>query len=72
MGTDKAAEMISTAIHDMVDAVDGVSRGLKWLGNGDAATHLGALEAHGMQIEKAGQLIADAISELAEAIREHR
>ena len=41
----------------------------KWLGNGDAATPMGALEAHGMAIKEAGGEIASALRDLADAIR---
>jgi len=56
---------------EFIDKVKDVACALKWLGNGDAVTNLGAIEAHGMQVEKAGQAIADAISDLADAIRDH-
>ncbi len=55
---------------EFIDKVEDIGCALKWLGNGDAATNLGAIEAHGIQIEKAGQAIADAISDLADAIRD--
>lgn len=60
------------AIFDLTDAVEDIASALRRLGNADAATSFGAIEAHGMQVEKAGRAIADAITELAEAIREHR
>lgn len=66
---------------NVVDALDGIGRairhGLKWLGTGDAATPMGAIEAHGsMVIEAAEKVeaglesIARALDGLAEAIRE--
>jgi hypothetical protein len=59
---------------NIVDALDsiarGISVGLKFLGNGDAATPMGAIEAHGAVIEKAGERIAQALDNVADAIRE--
>ena len=60
---------------NVVDAIDSVSQairyGLKQLGNADAATPMGALEAHGFAIKEAGEQIALAIRDLADAVREH-
>ena len=55
-----AANMIRGAIRDAA----------KELGNGDASTRMGALEAHGLAIKEAAREIADAIRELADAVRE--
>jgi phosphoribosylpyrophosphate synthetase len=56
-----------------------IAKALRLLGNADAATPLGALEAHGMAVEKAGERIgnglesiAEALADLAAAIREQR
>ena len=56
-----------------------IHHGLKYLGNGDAQTHLGAIEAHGMCIKELATSASDiasaigdvalAISELADVIR---
>jgi hypothetical protein len=43
---------------------------IKLLGNADAATHLGGLEAHGMAVIEAAEKISGAIHDLAEAVRE--
>ncbi len=43
----------------------------KWLGNGDAATPMGALEAHGKAVLDAADRIAGALSDVADAIRKH-
>lgn len=51
---------------------DDIRKGLRLLGNADAATPLGALEAHGKCILDASENIADAIRELAEAIRDSK
>jgi hypothetical protein len=54
------------------DSLQGVVRALRDLGNGDAATHMGAIEAHGLAVKEGAAEIASAIRELAEAIRESR
>jgi hypothetical protein len=59
---------------NLVDALkdigDGIRYAGKWLGNGEAATPMGALEAHGKAILDASENIASAIRGLAEAIQE--
>ena len=44
--------------------------GLRDLGNGNAASPMGAIEAHGVAIREAASTIADAIMDLANAIRD--
>ena len=56
----------------ITDALDGIADALKWLGNGDASTPMGAIEAHGKAILDAADKIAASIDNLADAIREHR
>jgi hypothetical protein len=46
-----------------------IDRAARHLGNGDATEHMGALEAHGKAILDASEKIADAIHDLAEAVR---
>lgn len=61
----------------IVDAIaklgDDISHGLKWLGNADAATPMGALEAHGKAIADGAETLASAITgaadEIASALR---
>lgn len=59
---------------NLVDAIvkiaDSIRYGLKWLGTGDAATCMGAIECHAKAVLDAGNVIACAIGELADAIRE--
>lgn len=45
-------------------------RAVNQLGNADAGTPMGALEAHGAAIMGAANTIADALHDVAEAIRE--
>jgi hypothetical protein len=93
--TDHLAEtlqnvLVSPNVHDLngepanlVDVINTLAQnlrfGLKWLGNGDASTHFGAIEGHGMAtIEGAGKIenglesVASAIGDLAAAVRETR
>ncbi len=60
---------------NIVDVISAVAQSIrhaaKSLGSADAATPMGALEAHGKCILDASERIAGAISELAEAIRGH-
>ena len=44
---------------------------LKCLGNADAATPMGAMEAFGVVMQEGMASIASAINDLAEAIRDH-
>ena len=85
--TDKVAKaildsLISPNVSDsnmeaanVVDALDSVANairyGLKRLGTADAATPMGALEAHAAVIKEGAENIASAIRDLAEAVREH-
>ena len=43
---------------------------MKYLGNGDASTPFGAIEALSMKQYEGAQLIADALNNVADAIRE--
>ena len=45
---------------------------LKQLGNADAATSMGAMEAHGVMIKDAGESIASAIVSLSDSIDNHK
>jgi hypothetical protein len=58
----------------MVDVIDGLGRQImhaaKWLGNGDAITNMGALEAHGKAILDGCAVVASAITDLADAVRD--
>jgi hypothetical protein len=57
---------------DIVEAIDGLAHaihlGLSNLGKGNAATPMGALEAHGQAILEAAETIAGAISQLSLSI----
>jgi hypothetical protein len=59
---------------NLVDAMTDVARairsGLKWLGTGDAATPMGALEAHAVLLKEGVDGLRSALSEIAESIRE--
>jgi hypothetical protein len=68
------ADAISEAFYDednemnVVDALAGIKRALRDLGNGDAATSMGGMEALGKAVLDSSQTIASAISELAAAV----
>jgi hypothetical protein len=47
-----------------------ILRAAELLGNNGAATSMGAIEAHSLQISVALDRIADALFELADAVRE--
>lgn len=57
---------------ELQDIARAIRTGLSDLGNGDADTSMGALEAHGNAINNAAEKIADALYDVAEAIRETR
>jgi hypothetical protein len=69
---------VDTNIADSINHVaNAISHGLSRLGNADESTPFGALESHGMailqgaeKISTAMSWIADAITDLASAIRE--
>jgi hypothetical protein len=53
---------------NIVDAVYSLSRALKYLGNGDAATTMGGLEAHGVAMKEAAESIERGLESIATAI----
>jgi len=65
----EASETMEEAIDNIAHAI---RYGLMALGNADASTPMGALEAHGKCIQDAAERIAESIDELAEAIRDVR
>jgi hypothetical protein len=58
----------------MAEALSEVARALHWLGTADAATPMGAIEAHAAMVREAANIIADGIRDgletVAQAIRE--
>jgi len=58
-------------VDTMYEVAAAIRSGLRNLGNGDAATSMGALEAHGKAVWEGAEMIAGAIGDLATAIREH-
>ncbi len=54
---------------DIVKAAQIISRALDRLGNGDAASSMGAIENHAVLLSKGMESIAEAINNLADAIR---
>lgn len=47
-----------------------IAESLNRLGNADAATPMGALEAHGRSLVEAAEIIRSGLSDVADAIRE--
>ncbi|HEY5387622.1 MAG TPA: hypothetical protein VIL79_06935 [Thermoleophilia bacterium] len=63
-------------IANVVDALASVAEAMvfaaKHLGNGDASTQWGALEAHGKAMLDAAETVSDGLHDLADAVRETR
>ena len=63
---------ITDALFEIADAINALSRAVKYLGNGDATTSFGAIEGLSMQIkeglEVAGSSIADSITTAGESL----
>lgn len=53
---------------NIIDAVNHLARAVRDLGNGNAATHMGGMEALGKAMLDSAELIASAIGRLADAI----
>ena len=51
---------------------DAIRYAARELGNGGAATSMGALEAFGLVVKEGLEAVANAVSDLADAIREHK
>jgi hypothetical protein len=49
-----------------------IAKALDRLGLNGAATNMGAIESHSVVLKESAEIIANAIDNLAEAIREHR
>jgi hypothetical protein len=58
---------IAYALLRCAKALENCAYQLKSLGNADAATPMGALEAHGLMVKEAGSSIYDGLTALAEA-----
>jgi len=56
---------------DITQSIDNLAYALKALGLNGACTNMGAIEVLAMEIKEGSTRIADAITGLAEAIREH-
>jgi hypothetical protein len=61
---------IAAAILDLADAQGATARALRDLGNADAGTPMGAIEAFGVVVSEGLEGLALAIGDLAEATRE--
>ena len=52
------------------EALDGIAYQLRSLGNGDASTPMGAIEAHGKVMKEGLESVASGLNAIAEAISE--
>lgn len=55
--------------NEVAKALLNIGLQLRNLGNGDAATHMGAIEAHSIQIKEGCAAIAGALESVAEALK---
>ena len=60
----KGQELVAYAIMQLALAAQNIATQLKYLGNGDASTTMGAIEAFGMHIGDKLEAMTAAISEL--------
>jgi hypothetical protein len=61
---------VASALIEVAEAIDGVARALRALGNGNASTPMGAIEALGAVIKESIGGLALSIETIAEAHRE--
>lgn len=59
---------IAYALVDLADSQEATARALKKLGLADAATPFGAIEALGLQIEKAATIVGDQLENAAQVL----
>lgn len=71
-----ASAITGSFIHDedgenenVVDALGKIATQLKYLGNGNAGTDMGAIEAHGVAVKESGNSIGEGLESVATAIR---
>ena len=62
------AYAIAYALMDLSDSQEATAKALNRLGLGNASTNMGAIEALGMQVEKAAQIIGENIESAGSAI----
>jgi hypothetical protein len=53
---------------EVAEAIEKIAMALKYLGNGDASTTMGAIEAHGMAIKESAETISSALESIASSI----
>ncbi len=67
---DRVADAIQTSGEDVRAGLDGVAFWIKYLGNGDAATRMGAIEGHSKHIGEKLDHLTEVIGDFADALRE--
>lgn len=55
---------------NVVEAINSLAVSIKYLGNGDASTPMGAIEAFSMKLTEAADTIAQALGDFASAMDE--
>jgi len=55
---------------EVAEAIEKIAMALKYLGNGDASTTMGAIEAHGMAIKESSETISSSLNSIAIALTE--
>ncbi len=78
--TERTDARVAETLYDVLSIEDGdvnlthavadVAHALRLLGNADASTPMGALEAHGAAMIEASENIASGLHDIADAIRE--
>ena len=58
-------ELDEDEVDRLLSAFEGIARQLKNLGNADASTPMGAIEAHGKAVDDAAERLAGEIDEVA-------
>jgi hypothetical protein len=65
-GSKRKGSNVADALFEIADALNAVAHQIKYLGNGDAATSMGAIEAYGAHIGPKLDAIAEALSGINE------
>ena len=67
---------VADGLFAIAQSIDGLTRAVRYLGNGDASTHFGALEAVSMQIKEGldtiGGEVGGGLSLIAQAVETER
>jgi hypothetical protein len=64
------AKDMEEGLAEVADALDGIALQLKYLGNGNAATQMGAIEGLSVHVKEGLMAIADGLHAIASAIND--